>query len=139
MRITVMVGGTELHTLVSGGSTGPLSSPVLLKFLPCILQVMKFEATYQDPLGPLGHEDHQDPKETVALCQGLCLHHTKGYELLSTCMEDPLVLRAPSGAHWAQAAHMAALEAACPLTMPQWAVMALMMPPWALMGLLVGS
>lgn len=99
---------------------------------------MKFEATYQDPLGPLGHRDHQDPKETVALCLGLCLLHTKGYELLSTCMEDPLVLRALSGAHWAQAAHMAAPEAACPLTMPQWAVMVLTMPPWALMGLSMG-
>lgn len=66
---------------------------------------MKFEATSQDPLGP---QDHQDLKETVALCLGLCLHHTKGYELLSTCMEDPLVLRAPTGTQWAQAAHMAA-------------------------------
>lgn len=136
MRVTVMVGGTELRTpLHSGDSTGLLSSPVSLKSPLCILQVMKFEATYQDPLGPLVH---QDPKETVALCQGLCLHHTKGYELLSTCMEDPLVLRAPTGAPWAQAARTAAPEAACPLTTPQWAVMVLMMPPWALMGLLVG-
>lgn len=66
---------------------------------------MKFEATSQDPLGP---QDHQDPKETVALYLGLCPHHTMGHELLSICMEDPLVLRAPTGAQWAQAARMAA-------------------------------
>lgn len=131
MRVTVMVGGSTLH---SGGSTGPLPSPVSLKFPPCILQVMKFEATSPDPLGPLGHRDHQDPKETVAWCLGLCLPHTKGYELLSTCMEGPLVLRAPTGAHWAQAAHMVAPRAACPLTTPQLPAMALTMPPWALMG-----
>lgn len=80
---------------------------------------MKFEATSQGRLAPLGHGDHQDPKEIVAWWLGLCLHLTKGYGLLSGCMEDPLVLRDPMEVHWAQAAHMVAPLAACHLTVPQ--------------------
>lgn len=57
-----------------------------------------------------------------------------GYGLPSGCMEDPLVLRDPMRHHWALAAHTAAPWAACHLTVPHGAAVALMMPPWAVMG-----
>lgn len=100
---------------------------------------MKFEATSQGLLGPLGHGDHQDPKEIVVWWLGLCLHCIMIHWLLNGRMEDPWVLRDPMEDHLAQAALTAAPWAAAGHhTVPPWATMALMVRPWAAMGRLMG-
>lgn len=84
------------------------SVPDVLSLPLVFLQVMKFEATSQGLLGPLGHGDHQDPKEIVVWWLGLCLHCIMIRWLLNGRMEDPWVLRDPMEDHLAQAALTAA-------------------------------